>query len=189
MYQPVFLDASANVLIAFAGVATTVGASAAIYYSYLTSQMRRLVEVQTLHAVFERMEKDRPARTQVRDYMAQCKSEGRPFSPIEDENVKKAIDSVCRNYDLLGFMDRHELLSRHYIDEFYSVPLVFLYDDILGQYVDSLRQERERGATHFWELTQFYQRVKDVPPNHPSRTAGATKWTKHRERTQEPTQP
>lgn len=103
-----------------------------------------------------------------------------PFpEPPEDPNgiIKKAADDVCRVYDRLALIDRHKLLNNKYVDEFYSVPFVILYERVLDKYVDGLRRG-ERGLTHFWELTQFYDRVKSVPANHPAYIEGAKEWPK-----------
>jgi len=59
----------------------------------------------------------------------------------------------------------------------YAVPFVDLYETFLADYVDNLRKG-PRGMTHFWELIQFYERVRNVPLNHPAVT-GSKDWPRN----------
>lgn len=128
----------------------------------------KLSNIQTVYTLMEQTREDRHA---VRAYIRHCKTEGRDIDGAAlPEDVAKATDAVCRAYDVLGLLDRNDLLNQAFTDEFYSVPLVLMYDEVLGAYVRNLQLPEIRGETHFWELTEFYSRVRCVPQHHPAVT-------------------
>jgi hypothetical protein len=87
----------------------------------------------------------------------------------------KAVDSVCREFDLLGGLDRTRVVPRRLVDEMYSVPLVLIWP-LLEPWIEYLRRDDVRGKTHFWELVEFHRRVQFVEGNHPVHT-GSRYWT------------
>ena len=151
----------------------------AAFYTFLTLiivlYMRQQTLLQNFDMMAQQLEDTRTDRAVLRAYV----TEGDVRIPPPPGPVLEAADRVCRIFDLLGFMDRRHLLNRNLVDEFYSVPFVLLYEQLLGGYAAYLRDESRRGSTHFWELVQFYERVRYVPQNHPGRTTGATKWPAH----------
>jgi hypothetical protein len=116
------------------------------------------------------MEASRADRQFVRAYA----KEDRKFSSLKQQEITH-VDNVCRAFDILGFFDRRGLVNHHLVDEFYATPFVRLYEAYLKEYVDHIRQDDERGKTHFWELIRFYERVKNVPSNDPGLT-GSSEW-------------
>ena len=91
-----------------------------------------------------------------------------------NEDELKAVDQLCRAFDLIGVYDRLGIVNSLHVDYMYAVPFVELYETFLGQYVESLRNG-PRGKRHFWELVAFYERVKCVPRNHSADT-GRPDW-------------
>lgn len=130
-------------------------------------EMLRLRRNQGLLDVFELMEPTRNTRRLIRS-MVEKKRGWKDLT----ENELLQVDDLCRRFDLLGLYDRLGIVSTLHVDYIYSVPFVELYDDFLSDYVDHLRRG-SRGLMHFWELVQFYNRVKHVPNNHPASTGGA----------------
>jgi hypothetical protein len=132
-----------------------------------TTAQTRTVKLQMFNMLAARMENARQHRQVVRDYASKCWLEtGRVVFPLPD-NVRDAADRVCREFDYLGLIDRNRIVDPKLIDQFYAVPFVQLYEDVLQTYVDDLRKPENRGPAHFWELVQLYERVKNVPRNHP----------------------
>jgi hypothetical protein len=84
------------------------------------------------------------------------------------------MDELCRRFDLLGLYDRIGIVNSLHVDFIYAVPFVELYEGFLKPYVEHLRTGT-RGMKHFWELVQFYDRVKHVPSNHPAES-GKPNW-------------
>ena len=111
--------------------------------------------------LFQFMEKFRDDRERVRSYVR----DGTGWENVEPPQVL-AIDRLCRSYEILGFIHRRELIKPELIDEMYSAAFVPLYDEFLKDYVEYKRRPDQRGTSHFYELTEFYQRVKDK--EHPS---------------------
>jgi hypothetical protein len=111
--------------------------------------------------LFSFMEKFRDDREMVRSYVR----DGRSWENVYPPQVL-AIDRLCRSYEILGFIHRRKLVKPELIDEMYSTAFVPLYDEFLKDYVDYKRRPDQRGTTHFYELTQFYERVKEK--DHPS---------------------
>jgi len=132
---------------------------------------KRVTGLQVFQIAIQRMEDTRRDRQRLRDYLA---SRPRGDAALPDE-VRDAADRVCRDFDILALLDRTGFVDQRLVDSFYSVPFVLLYDSLLGPYVADLRKPEKRGPTHFWELVQFYERVKDVPKNHPAVT-GEPDW-------------
>ena len=133
-------------------------------------ELLKLRRNQGLLDVFGMMEKTRPARTLVR----KARAEGRTWRDL-DETELASVDDLCRSFDLLGVYDELGLVNSLHVDRMYSVPFVELYESFLASYVEHVRSPSQRGETHFWELVQFYEKVKNVPRNHPANT-GEPDW-------------
>jgi hypothetical protein len=155
-------------------LATVFSAITAIFYTVLTAIIvyyngrqtllqKKASDIQIFAMVVQRLEVTRADRAAIRDYVKRGNIVVPPPSP-----VLEAVDRVCREFDFVGFIERKGLIDKALVDEFYSVPFVFLYKQLLGKYVNYLRDESRRGRTHFWELVQFYERVRYVAKNHPS---------------------
>ena len=108
----------------------------------------------------------------IRKYINDYKTTEKQW-PVPDD-ILGAADRVSRAFDYLGLLDRRGLVDSKLVDYFYSGTLVELWDGFLKKYVD----EQSRGKTHLWELRQFYDRVKNVPDNHPANT-GNKKWPRN----------
>jgi hypothetical protein len=119
---------------------------------------------QGLLDVFGMMERTRPARKLVRDASGKNKT----WRDLNDTELA-AVDDLCRSFDLLGVYDKLGIVNSLHVDYMYAVPFVELYETFLADYVKHLR-DGPRGQKHFWELVQFYERVKYVPRNHPAET-------------------
>jgi len=142
-----------------------------------TRAQKEAVKFQRFHMLAIRMEDVREQRHAVRDYVRESKSQqGKVVFPLPDE-VRNSTDKVCREFDYMGLLDRTEIVDSRLIDSFYAVPFALLYEDILGEYVAELRKPDNRSPTHFWELVQFYERIKSVPKNHPG-LSGKVDWPK-----------
>ncbi len=124
-----------------------------------------------LLSAFDLMEPVRATRRLIRDAM----KAGKTWRDLSKEDCLQ-VDELCRRFDLLGLYDRIGVVDRLHIDMIYAVPFVDLYERFLGDYVEWLRSgEGGRDRKHFWELVQFYERVKDVPKWHPVET-GEEDW-------------
>lgn len=165
-------------IVAIATVAYVVlTAGVLIFFRLQTKAQQKIVKLQIFHMVVERMENTRAYRQTLRDYVKKSKREHeKALFPLPEE-VREAADNVSREFDYLGLLDRTGMVDSRLVDSFYSVPFVFLYKDLLNQYVSELRKPENRGPTHFWELVQFYNRVKNVPNNHPG-LSGNLDWPK-----------
>ena len=169
--DPVTISALAAIASALAALASVALTIIIIWYTHTqTSIQKKVSDVQAFYSVAQRMEQIRGDRQIVRDYV----KKGEIQIPPPDD-VQKAADHICREFDILGLLDRTGFIDSRLVDLFYSVPFVLLYNDILGSYVEYLRKPERRGPTHFWELVQFYDRVQNVPGNHPS-FSGAADW-------------
>jgi len=119
---------------------------------------------QGLLDVFGMMERTRPARKLVRE----ARDSGKTWNDLTPSELS-AVDELCRSFDLLGVYDKLGIVNSLHVDYMYAVPFVDLYETFLAEYVKHLR-DGPRGKTHFWELVEFYERVKYVPRNHPAKT-------------------
>lgn len=167
-----------NIVIAVATVAYVVlTVAVVVFLARQTRAQQKAVKLQIFHMIVERMENTRAYRQTLRDYIKKSKLEHEkvPFPPPEE--IKEAADKVSREFDYLGLLDRIGMVDSRLVDLFYSVPFVFLYKDLLNEYISELRKPESRGPTHFWELVQFYNRVKNVPDNHPG-LSGNLDWPK-----------
>lgn len=162
---------STSVALGVALVIATTAYAAFTFFMYLL--MSRQTRLQVFQIMIERMEQTRGDRRRLRDYLATEKAD----APLPND-VREAADRVCRHFDILALADRTGLIDRRLVDSFYSVPLVDLYERILARYVEDLRKPENRGPTCFWELVQFYERVRHVPKDHPG-TTGKAKWPRH----------
>ncbi len=142
--------------------------------------------VSMMQTVFNLMELSRPSRTALRVYVNERKKRKAPTDEIPFDtsimpDIEEHASNVCRAFDLLGFLDRHHYIPQEIVDEFYAPPLVLLWGQVLGTYVDALRKpisEGGRGLTHFWELAELYKRVKCVEQNHPG-IKNLSEWPKN----------
>lgn len=168
-----------DIVIAIASVAYVVLTFTVVLFMYLqTRGQRKATQLQMFHLAAVRMEETRADRGKLRKYVRGYKDIKTPVSfPLPDD-VKIAADRVSRAFDYLGLLDRTRVVDPKFINFFYAVPLVLLYKDILGQYVADLRKPSQRGPTHLWELVQFYDRVRNVPDNHPA-ISGRPDWQKN----------
>jgi hypothetical protein len=146
-----------------------------LYIMWLqTREQRKAVDLQMFHELAARMEEARPLRQIVRSYVKLKRESETKIFPLPDD-IKEAVDKICREFDYLGLLDHNRVVDSRLVDRFYAVPFVLLYKDVLEIYVNELRRAENRGPTHFWELVQFYERVKDVPKKHPGLT-GKPDW-------------
>ncbi len=167
----------ANYVIAVSTVAYVALTCVVVVFMYRQTQAQReTIKLQAFQMLATRMEAVRQDRKTVRSYFHQAKADqGSNVSQPLPPDVEAAADRVCREFDYLGLMDRESMVDHRLVDLFYSVPFVQLYEVGLGDYVQKLRMREERGPTHFWELVEFYGRVKNVPKNHPG-LSGQTDW-------------
>lgn len=135
-------------------------------------ELLKLRRNQGLFDVFAMMERTRAARKLVRD----ARSKGLTWRNLDPSQLE-AVDDLCRSFDLLGIYDRLGIVNTLHVDFMYAVPFVELYETFLREYVEYLRNG-PRGLKHFWELVQFYERVKNVPHNHPTET-GDPDWPRN----------
>ena len=87
---------------------------------------------------------------------------------------KEAADRVCRWFDILGTLDSLDFIDKRLMDRLYAIPASEAWD-ICRLHIQN-RQE-SRGRHHFWEFSQFVQRVRCVKQNHPTETK--TEWPRH----------
>jgi hypothetical protein len=132
-------------------------------------ELLKLRRNQGLLDVFAMMERTRPARKICRD----ARDNGKTWRDLNSTQLA-AVDDLCRSFDLLGVYDKLGIVNSLHVDYMYAVPFVDLYETFLKDYVEYL-QNGPRGPMHFWELVQFYRRVRNVPRNHPAAT-GAPDW-------------
>ncbi|MBL0699932.1 MAG: hypothetical protein JJV92_03495 [Desulfosarcina sp.] len=111
------------------------------------------------------MEETRKDRYILRDAVINKKS-----ATTLTEEEKESAEKVCRAFDILGLFDRTGIIDKRHVVSFYACPLVELYENILGNYIEEKRLNRNRGKTLYWEVVAFYKRVKNVPKNHPGIT-------------------
>jgi len=134
-----------------------------------TAAQRRATDLQLARSgfiqVIDLMERCREDRA----YVRLLHKNGKTHADLVDMDLRR-VDNVCRVFDILGYYDRHRLIPQHFIDEFYAPTFIEIYESFLKSYVSSLREVTSRGPTHFWELVQFYERVKDVRKQHPALT-------------------
>jgi hypothetical protein len=143
-----------NRLVIASSVITTMGTIGVVLLMFLqTRQQHRFSKLQVFSLIFERLEETRMDRRTVRDWLKKYEESGTDAPvPPEDIEVASAVDRVCREFDLLGLLERNGLVDSLLVDEFYSVPFALLYQQYLKRYMYHLRKGR-RGPTHFWELT------------------------------------
>lgn len=133
-------------------------------------EMLRIRRSQNLIDVLSLME---PTR-KIRHLIYKARDQGKTWKDLKTEELED-VDELCRKFDTLGLYDRLGIVNSYHIDMFYSVPFVDIYETFIRDYVADLRTIEKRGPRHFWELVQFYERVKKVPHNHPAST-GKEAW-------------
>jgi hypothetical protein len=176
---------------------------AILLYNLKKQQDLKANQAQSYLKLLERMEKIRSDRQLLRKYISSKK--GLPdftdesifweklnllseetIVEFSDENdkilkipIKDILSKVTREFDILGFMDRSELISPKMVDQFYAAPLVD-FIPIFTAYINLLRTVEipKRDETHLWELEQFMQRVINVKNNHPGKSGKGT-WPKN----------
>jgi hypothetical protein len=139
---------------------TVLTAFIAWYMRRQTSLQKQLTNIQIFYSFVKRMEATRVDRAKLRAYVQQQRAAGQPITMPLPPDVDEAANRVCREYDILGLLDRHGLIDRRLVDQFYSVPLALLHKDILATYLNYIRDASRRGPTHFWELASFAERVR-----------------------------
>jgi hypothetical protein len=128
-------------------------------------EMLKMRRSQNMIDIISLLEPTRATRHLIREK----RSQGKTWKDLSNDELKE-VDELCRRFDMLGLYDRLGLINSLFVDLFYSVPLVELYETFLSDYVNYLRDDSKRGKTHFWELVKLYERVKYVPSNHPAIT-------------------
>jgi hypothetical protein len=124
----------------------------AIWYSSRQLRLSSIVEI------LRRMEETRDDRHIV--YAIGKK----PYSSWSDPE-RKSADKVARVFDILGVLDSTHRIDRSFVDRFYSIPTVEVWDIVRPH----VRHEQEkRGAHHLWEFEQLAKRLKEVKQNHPA---------------------
>ena len=156
----------------FSAVAAT-GSCIAAYLNLLVAKQnlratKQLKQLDVFQKIVDRLEnpESRAARREAR----RLRDSGMTAEQvIANENARKCVDQVCRDFDLIGLLDNADVIDRTLVDRFYAVPFIDLYDPFLKKYIDRLRlaEGENRGRTHFWEVDQLYDRVKNVV--HPSK--------------------
>ncbi len=131
-------------------------------------------ELESFMLIAKLMEETRSDREIVRWHVERKMT----WMDMKTDNTLEQLDKVCRAFDILGLLDRNNLINQDLVDRFYAPPLVNLWDAIMGSYVDELRKAENRGKTHFWELDQLYHRIQNVPKVHPGIT-GKADWPEH----------
>ena len=149
----------------FAAIAATLSCFAAYVNLNTTKQLKRL---DVFFKVVDRLEnpENRAARRETRKLR---QSGVTPVQLIANEEQRRFVDQVCRDFDLIGLLDNANVIDRSLVKRFYAVPFVDLYEPFLKNYIDQLRlvDGENRGPTHFWEVDRLYDRVKHVI--HPSK--------------------
>ena len=168
-----------------------VGATAV--YAYLTWHIwkvsRQQGEVLERQTIMQQHENDRQSFIQMtslleagradRAFVHECIRAGVSWRDVPPDQLEK-VDRVCRQFDIVGALDRLHLVSSLAIDVIYASAFVELYEGFLRDYVNDVRSAEQRGMLHFWELVQFYERVRWVPHNHPAATGAAFWHPQHR---------
>jgi hypothetical protein len=146
-----------------------------LFMSRQTYLQRRLFKLQAFLMLMDRLEKIRNDRQALRDWIkakttattplpSRTTASGLPVPP-DQTTVTESADKICRQYDLVGLLERTGFLDSRLLDQFYSPPFGILYHDYLKEYIEY--KIAERGPTHFWELDKFAKRVQWVYKNHP----------------------
>lgn len=145
----------------------SVGLLAAAFAAVLTSIIAnwlssRQVRLSSVIEILQRMEKVRDERQIIYKIPDRHKS-------YEEwsEDEKKAADKVAREFDILGVLDSTRNIDRRFVDRFYAIPAVQIWD-IISPHVAFKRTDEKRGQHHFWEFQQLVDRVKYVKQNHPA---------------------
>src|SRR5262249_54455012 len=90
--------------------------------------------------------------------------------------IMDCFDRVARVYDIMGALDRLNLISHELTDVFYSTSCYELWAKHgLGSYVDWKRRQQ---PFIYWELVEFHNRTMCVWENHPA-NSGAPKWPRN----------
>ena len=130
--------------------------------------------MQGFAALLDWMEPGREDRTVV----YKLKTDGKKYAELQQGAPElESVDSVCRSFDVLGYMDRKGLVPMEYVDELYAGALGRVYEDYLAPHIELKR--KERGGGHFWELEQLYRRTQNVSEKHPIKT-GTEDWPRER---------
>jgi hypothetical protein len=141
-------------------------------------QAERQTKLQMFNWLLQRLEEKehRDARHAAREIAEKIKDKQlRAADLVTDKRYEEdrlSVDMVCRDFDVAGLLDRQGIVDQECLDRFYSIPFQILYKDLLGEYVAAVRNEGKRGSRHFWEVDEYYERVKGL--KHPVETDG--KW-------------
>lgn len=99
----------------------------------------------------------RPKRQELREAGA--------FSTWNKEVLDAAYE-VSRHFDRLGILDSNKHVDRSFVDKFYAIPAIHMWD-LCREYVEFERKKANRRA-HLWEFEQLALRVRHVEENHPT---------------------
>ena len=176
---------------------------AIVVYNLKTQFDVKANQVQSYIKLLERMENIRPDRQSLRNFISKHKDkdgfsntveywekqeilESHTTEECQDKNgiitnvpIKNILSRVTREFDIIGFMDRSDLISKDMVNQFYAVPLVD-FTPLFKAYISLLRNKDnfQRDGTHLWELEQFMESIKHVKSNHPANT-GEKGWPKN----------
>ena len=124
----------------------------AIWYSSRQLRLSSIIEI------LRRMEETRDDRHRVYELNK------KPYKDWSDPE-KKVADKVARVFDILGVLDSTHSIDRSFVDRFYAIPAVEVWD-IVQPHVR--HEQEERGAFYLWEFEQLAKRLKEVKQNHPA---------------------
>lgn len=146
-----------------------------IYQSRLAARDSRRVASMDL---LQLLESTRPDRYVLRTAALPTRPDN-PASIAWDEVPSDVVDSferVARAFDIVGTLDRLQLVSARFVDSFYSATCHQLWTtSALGSYVT---WRREHDPYLFWELDAYYHRIRRVWDNHPAHS-GTTRWPRN----------
>jgi hypothetical protein len=132
--------------------------TAIIQYVNSRNSARQVSQTSILKAI-ELMEASRESR----HILYALKRSQKPFSQWSDPE-KKAADTVVRAFDILGVLDNCKNIDRRFVDRFYSIPALELWETC-KPFIDYERRER---PTKYWEYEYFVSRIGNVKANHPT---------------------
>ncbi len=121
----------------------------------ITQAITQLEQAETLQALYELAEQKK-------------------YSEWSKEDKEAAI-KASRAFDILGILDSSGQVSRKFVDRFYAIPALDIYN-ICKDFIED--QRKITGKCYFWEFEQLANRVKYVKGNHPVRT-GKNNWPRN----------
>ncbi|MBI3447256.1 MAG: hypothetical protein HY055_18270 [Magnetospirillum sp.] len=157
-------------------ILSSIGTVIYVFFTYrLLRRANSEANVNGFLSLLKWIEEGRPDRLAARKII----SERKALDDLTD-NERLTLDRVCKSFDILGYMDRRRLIPQEFIDELYAVSFSKVYRGVLIEHVNSeIAGQGQPG--HFWELKQFFERIKQVPDQHPAIT-GKAAWPKNSRR-------